>query len=282
MYNQLSQVGLKCRLQSAQKARLHIVRPKCTNEAGGVPSTQSGAVNASRPCAWRDICPPRLILDESVLYRLGMFSDYFVLGSMNFTAFLQCICMFCHEMARHKTITRSWEERGVLSLRFHERKYRVTYEDDSPERAEAVAFFGEALIPAMNLPHALDQMSERTAQAYLDAHPTQEQWSMLLLDRRVTFGDDDLSRLEHLPELKRIHSHADHLTDRGVSFIASIAGLQHLLIYSPLVTDRCLEDIARLRQLQTIDLQASHLISRKAFDALVSDLPDLVSIYPPR
>lgn len=184
-------------------------------------------------------------------------------------------------MTRCQTITRSWEEKGVFRVRKHKREYRVTYTDDSPERADAVAFFGRALIPTMNLPDALDQMSESAAQVYLDAHPIQEQWSMLILDQRVDFVDDDLRRLKHLPELKRIHSHADHLTDRGVSFVPQIAELRHLLIYSPLVTDRCLEDIARLRRLQTIDLQGSHRISRKSFDALVADLPDLVGIYPP-
>ncbi|MCH6259399.1 hypothetical protein MLD52_22785 [Puniceicoccaceae bacterium K14] len=184
-------------------------------------------------------------------------------------------------MPRHQTIKRSWETKAILGTRKHNREYRVTYTDDSGERAEAVSFFGEALFPAMNIPDSLDQMSERSAQEYLDAHPVQEQWSMLTLDQRVTFIDGDLHRLKYLPELERLHSHADHLTDHGVSHIPTIPELRHLLIYSPHVTDRCLEDIACLRHLQTIDLQGSHLITREAFDALVEGLPDLVDIYPP-
>ena len=184
-------------------------------------------------------------------------------------------------MPRHQTIKRSWETKGILGTRKHKREYRVTYTDDSDERAEAVSFFGEGLFPAMSIPDSLDQMSERFAQEYLDAHPVQEQWSMLTLDQRVTFIDDDLHRLKYFPELERLHSHADHLTDHGVSYIPMIPELRHLLIYSPHVTDRCLKDIARLSHLQTIDLQGSHLISRKAFDALVEDLPELVDIYPP-
>jgi len=165
--------------------------------------------------------------------------------------------------------------------RKHKREYQVTHTDDSEERAEAVRFFGKGLFPAMNIPDSLDQMSERSAQEYLDAHPVQKQWSMLTLDDRVTFVDDDLHRLKYFPELERLHSHADHLTDHGVSFIPFIPELRHLLIYSPVVTDRCLVDIARLRRLQTIDLQGSHLISRQAFDDLIKELPDLVDIYPP-
>ena len=184
-------------------------------------------------------------------------------------------------MPRQTTITRSWETKGILGIRKHKREYRVTYTDDSDERVEAVKFFGDRLFPAMNIPYSLDQMSERAAQEYLDANPVQEQWSLLTLDSRVTFIDEDLHRLRYLPELERLHSHADHLTDLGVSFIPQIPELRHLLIYSPLITDRCLEDIARLRHLQTIDLQGSHLVSRKAFDALVSRLPNLVDIYPP-
>jgi hypothetical protein len=184
-------------------------------------------------------------------------------------------------MPRQTTITRSWETKGFLGTRKHKRDYRVTYTDDSEERAEAVTFFGKGLIPAMNIPDSLDKMSERSAQEYLDGHPMQERWRMLTLQYRATFVDDDLRRLKYFPELERLHSHADHLTDRGVSFISLIPELKHLLIYSPHITDRCLEDIALLRRLRTIDLQGSHLVSRQAFDALVEDLPDLVDIYPP-
>ena len=184
-------------------------------------------------------------------------------------------------MPIRQTITSSWETKGILGTRKHKREYHVTYTDDSDERKDAVIFFGKGLFPAFNLPDSLDKMSERAAQAYLDAHPFQRQWSMLTLDQRVTFGNDDLHRLRHLPELERLHSHAAHLTDSGVSFMAQVSDLQHLLIYSPLITDRCLEDIARLRHLQTLDLQSSQLISRKAFDDLVSRLPNLVDIYPP-
>lgn len=166
-------------------------------------------------------------------------------------------------------------------MRKHKREYHVTYSDDSDERMDAVSFFGKGLFPALDIPDSLDQMSEQAAQEYLDAHPLQRQWSMLTLDHRVAFADDDLYRLRHLPELERIHSHANHLSDRGVSFLGQVSDLRHLVIYSPLITDQCLEDIARLRHLQTIDLQGSHLISRKAFDILVSSLPYLVDIYPP-
>jgi len=102
-----------------------------------------------------------------------------------------------------------------------------------------------------------------------------------LAERDITFVDQDLYRLKHLPELERLHSHADHLTDAGVNFFRLIPDLKHLLIYSPLVTDACLEDVAALSLLETIDLQGSPGITAEAFDRLVDRLDHLVDIYPP-
>jgi hypothetical protein len=181
-------------------------------------------------------------------------------------------------MPRESTIKTSWERNGKKI----EREYRITYLDDSEERAEAVIFFGRALFPAMSIPKITYDMSETDAQAYLDDHPMQRQWTMLTLDdREASFEDDDLYRLEFFPELDRLHSHASHLTDRGVAYFQRIPGLRHLLIYSPLLTDACLDGLANLQQLQTIDLQGSHLITRGAFDRLVAKLPNLVDVYPP-
>lgn len=182
-------------------------------------------------------------------------------------------------MPSESTVKTSWERNGKRI----EREYRITYLDDSEERAEAVRFFGRALIPALNIPRFTYSMSERDSQAYFDEHPMQRQWSMLTLhsEKDVFFVDDDLYRLEFFPELERLHSHANHLTDRGVSYFQRISGLRHLLIYSPLVTDACLDGIAALQELQTIDLQGSHLITRGSFDRLVRNLPKLVDVYPP-
>jgi len=176
------------------------------------------------------------------------------------------------------TIKTSWNSNGKKI----EREYRITYLDDSEERAEAVLFFGQSLFPALSIPKVTYSMSARDAQAYLDDHPTQRRWLMLTLDdRTLPFVDADLYRLEFLPELERLHVHTNHLTDRGVEHFRRIPGLSHLLIYSPLVTDECLDGIATLRLLQTLDLQGSHLITRAAFDRLVRKLPKLVDIYPP-
>lgn len=184
-------------------------------------------------------------------------------------------------MPRSSTIKKSWETKCELGTQRHSREYCVTYLDDSVERAEAVQFFREGLSPSMNLPESIDELSADEAQRYLDEHPLEEKWSMLTLDERCAFEDDDLFRLGFLPELERLHSHAPHLTDRGVRCIRRIPDLQHLLIYSPLVTDACLEELASLKSLRTLDLQGSHLISRDAFDRLVGKLPRLVASYPP-
>ena len=187
-------------------------------------------------------------------------------------------------MPRHSTITTTWESTGFLGFgtRKHEREYRVTYLDDSPGRKDAVEFFGRALVPAWNLPDAINKMPGAMAQKFLDDHPFQEKWAMLTLHTRdVAFENQDLYRLEFLRELERIHSHADHLTDSGVRFFRLIPELRHLLIYSPLVTDACLEDVAALTCLETIDFQGSPGITKEAFARLVGRLDHLVDIYPP-
>jgi hypothetical protein len=109
----------------------------------------------------------------------------------------------------------------------------------------------------------------------------QEQWSMLILDERITFEDDDLYRLEFLPELDALHSFAPHLTDRGVLHFRCLLNLSRLVLNSPLVTESCLNDIASLERLRYIDLQGSPQITRKAFDRLVKRLPRPTEVFPP-
>src|SRR4051794_31228031 len=84
------------------------------------------------------------------------------------------------------------------------REYRVVYRDDSPERAEAVAFFrehAECLFPAMGVPDEVTGMPSREANEYLRRHPIEERWSLLRIGRQNPIGDGDLARMRHLPEL---------------------------------------------------------------------------------
>jgi len=181
-------------------------------------------------------------------------------------------------MPRQSTIKVSWGRDGIKIVR----EYRVTYTDDSEERTEAVRFFGKALFPASQIPKCTYGMSAKEAQMFLDEHPMQQQWQMLILDPRSgNFQDDDLHRLQYFPELEILQSRAEQITDRGVAHFRRIPGLRDLLLYSPLVTDACLPDIATLKQLKCLDLQGSHLISRQGFDRLVKSLKGLEDIYPP-
>ena len=184
-------------------------------------------------------------------------------------------------MPRQETIVTWWEK--MDGTRGPKREYRVTYLDDSAERAEAVSFFRKGLFEASNLPGSLDEMSEREAQEYLDSHPMQQQWDTLTIGspRIMTFVDDDLQRLKHIPELTWLNLQSPELTDRGVSFLRHLNDLRALILYSPLITDRCLKYIARHRGLYFLDLQGSHLVTRRAFDKLAKRLPNLEDIYPP-
>jgi Leucine-rich repeat (LRR) protein len=164
------------------------------------------------------------------------------------------------------------------------RDYRVFYQDDSPERAEAVQFFqqhAECLFPTMALPDEVDGMPIEEANAYLRRHPFQEQWSLLRIGRKNVICDDDLARLRHLPELDHVQISSDRITDAGVEHLVHLPALTRLGIYSAGVTDACLRAIRTLRSLRSLDLQASPNLSRASVLAAVDAMPWLQDVWPP-
>ena len=164
------------------------------------------------------------------------------------------------------------------------REYRVVYRDDSPERAEAVAFFrehAECLFPAMRIPDEATGMPIREANVYLRRHPIERQWSLLRIGRQNPIGDDDLARLRHLPELDHVQISSDRITDAGVEHLIHLPAMTHLGIFSAGVTDACLRVIRTLRSLRSLDLQASPNLSRAAVLAAVEAMPWLRDAWPP-
>lgn len=164
------------------------------------------------------------------------------------------------------------------------RDYRVVYRDDSPERAEAVAFFrehAECLFPAMRIPDEVSGMPIEGANEYLRRHPVEEQWSLLRIGRQNPIGDDDLARLRHLPELDHVQISSDRITDAGVEYLIHLVAMTHLGIFSAGVTDACLPIIRTLRSLRSLDLQASPNLSRAAVLAAVDAMPWLRDAWPP-
>ena len=163
------------------------------------------------------------------------------------------------------------------------REFTVTYVDDTPERAEAVAFFSSlerGLFPAMNLPAAIDDMPHLDAQAYLDIHPQQERWSMLTIAHNDDV-DDDLARLQHLPELDTLKLHCGMLTDAGVRHLEWLASLELLVVASPKVTDACLPHLLGLRSLRRVDFQLSPNVTHDGYMATMDRLPNIQDRYPP-
>jgi Leucine-rich repeat (LRR) protein len=164
------------------------------------------------------------------------------------------------------------------------REYRVVYQDDSPERAEAVAFFrehAECLFPAMRIPDEVSGMPIREANEYLRRHPIEEQWSLLRIGRQNPISDDDLARLRHLPELDHVQISSDRITDAGVEHLVYLPSMTHLGIFSAGITDACLRVIRTLRSLRSLDLQASPNLSRAAVLAAVDAMPWLQDAWPP-
>jgi hypothetical protein len=167
------------------------------------------------------------------------------------------------------------EENGVR------RTYTVWYADDPPERAEAVRFFQSPhkLFPAMYLPSGVHEMPLADANAYLRDHPIPELWSLLEVWGPV--ADDDLARLRYLPELKVVTIHSQ-VSDHAVTHLRHLEALESLVLYSDRVTDACLQTVAELGSLRSLDMLRSRGVSPSAFAAAALRMPKLEDAYPPR
>lgn len=162
------------------------------------------------------------------------------------------------------------------------RDFIVTFEDDPPERAEAVRFFQRLqrpILPATDLPDLIDHLSQQEAQRYLDANPIQQRWALLriLPDDGVT--DEDLERLAFIPELEHLCLYG--VGDDAIRHATHLHSIECLVVYSDKVTDSCLKYVRQLVTLETIDFQSSPNISATAFRDAVAAMPRLASVYPP-
>lgn len=162
------------------------------------------------------------------------------------------------------------------------RNFEVTFLDDSPERAEAIGFFSNLRRPILSahcLPDEINDLSQADAQAYLDAHPVQQKWSLLRVLTEDHVSDDDLARLQFIPELKHLLLY--DVGNDAIKYAAHCTQLEELIVYSKKVTDACLIHIPPLTSLRIIDFQGSPNISPSAFAEVVDSLPDVVDVYPP-
>lgn len=123
-------------------------------------------------------------------------------------------------------------------------------------------------------------MSPEAAQAYLDSHPMQQRWHSLMV--RDMVSDDDLARLQHLPEITTVKIFSSRITNQGVRHLRFLTGLKHLAIYSRRLTNGCLRDIALMKSLEVVDMQMCPWVTRSAFSAACSQLPNLKESFPPR
>ena len=174
--------------------------------------------------------------------------------------------------------TESWLEVGRDG---HRRRYSVWYADDPPERQEAVTFFGEPhhLFPAMELPREVYGMPLPAANHYLRDHPIPKLWTSLTV--RDPIRDDDLARLQFLPELKMLKLHCN-VSDAAVRHVLQLKAPELLLVYSSRVTDQCLETISKLSTLRYLDMQRAGNVSPTLFNAVVHGLPRMLESWPPR
>ncbi|MDF1667527.1 MAG: hypothetical protein P1V97_37660 [Planctomycetota bacterium] len=166
-----------------------------------------------------------------------------------------------------------------------EREYRVTYLADSPERAEAVSFFGQlehGLFPQWPITDAILKMSLKEAQEYLDRHPSPEQWKRVTIDYHAHVRDEDLLRLKYIPELTALYIHCNQISDKGIDQLLSLPHLENLLIYSRAVSDACLKVISELKTLKMLDMQDCLQVSPDKYSEAIRALPNLTHSYSPR
>jgi len=172
-----------------------------------------------------------------------------------------------------------------------ERSYTLTLLDDPPERHEAVSFLTakvanqkskyRRLLPKVDLPPEVKGMCLDEAQAYLDAHPVRQCWESLTISHEDLIFDDDLARLQHIPEIERVTIRSSRITNRGIRHLRHLTNPKLLVLCSRRVTSTCLVDIACLTSLETLDLTMSPFVSRAAFFTATKQLPLLQDCYPP-
>ena len=161
----------------------------------------------------------------------------------------------------------------------------VSYFDDAPERADAVAFFKGvkvALFPQIPFPREYASMPQEIVQQYLDAHPLPHLWDSLSIYRENIVCDEDLSRLQYIPEIVSVKIMTDSIGDVGLGYLSFLSAIESLTVYSIRITDVCLESISKMKTLRTLDLQGSPNVSQDAYYSLIARLPLIEQPYPPR
>ncbi len=157
------------------------------------------------------------------------------------------------------------------------RVYRVTYADESPERREAIAFFENLddrlwLMPEMDLPEFLHALPIEEANLYLQHNPLLQGYSGLVVWDGDLIDNDDLRRLQFLPELESVQMESDAITDEGVHHLRHLNRIDALVLSSAKVTDACFDVIAGLRTLTSLDLRGSPGLSRDKWETALQEL----------
>jgi hypothetical protein len=124
----------------------------------------------------------------------------------------------------------------------------------------------------MDQPEQLDllsKMSLEEANTYLQEKPVSFKWQSLRVFGKHTV-DEDLDRLQHISELKRVLLY--DVSDEAVKRLLHLQKLEELVLYSDKVTERCFDVLSQLCQLQSIDLQGCQQLSHIACLNLVQQL----------
>jgi len=196
-------------------------------------------------------------------------------------------------MLRNTTVTHvitTYQKSGTLGgklTRIQEtkkREYCVFYEEDPPERIEAIRFFnshGARVYCEMNIPPEIQIIPIDQANEYLRQNPVRRQWDGLYFSGANEIGDADLDRLRHLPDLIRLKIFSRKISDEGVKHLIHLQKLECICLYSDEVTPVCLDTLRELPKLRMIDMQRCPKISQRAFMSAVATFKNDPEVYPP-
>lgn len=195
---------------------------------------------------------------------------------------------------------RDWMGRAIIKGDFEtsegeksRRHFKVRYKSNSRARQKAIDFFrshGADLLS--DVPDGLVELanlSQRDIDKHLLWRKFNQVFSQLTIpslnnyyhhDCRI--DGKDLHRIALLPELRSLTIINMEIADHQLSFTSSLQHLESLILYSPILTDRCAETLSMLSPtLRILDLQGSSGISIETANLIRLRLPWLSRLYPP-
>jgi hypothetical protein len=161
------------------------------------------------------------------------------------------------------------------------------YLPDAPERQEAIEFFeARANLKEYSIPAEIRAMPFPEAVDFLREHPVRREFEKLKIGwidpvpSEKIIRDEDLRRLQWLPEIEFVKIASDTITDQGLPHLRHLTRLRNLELRLAQLTDAGLQTLATLKSLRILELYHSPNVTPSAFKQLCASLPNLFRYWP--